>query len=556
MRQEMGTMSAPPDRDIYIINEVTAPPKNDQPIDLRVRSVIQRDNNNNNYRERQTFRERPGKNLILASLLTKTSQPTQIQHNLSPQTYSFPNVEQNARNRGRSLTSRDIYLNVIPAYYGIPQPQFQGENKQSIVEKLNIKRELTDEFSDHKSWNINVCRDQSSTSTSSAIHNINSPSTSFRSVAPGIEIGVRSNYQNDKEIVPKYWKYHSKYSNLPSTSRTVPERVVQNQRNNNFDQYSIIRERLTSNTIIQPPQSSFNNLDTKSSHLYRLLQQRSTEHTTQSLKRKSSYSIDTTQNDTTKNKTLRCLLSAGKRSPTTNANHFQGPSFYQQGQMEYRTIIKTEPPDEDDEIQITYQQPMHARYHQNVNTPSQVIYYPEVARTAPPNVLKGLLVSNCKTAPPTPRLRNILPRPGNMPLATQEPSRPTSVLVVPRAPSTSSPMHLSTLTQSRPSTALPTTRPPSVLPVTRPQSILQASGPTNILSSSGPPSSGSPGSESTSSGSTDSGVFSDSLTDDRRRINRVMSGRHVKTGTGASITTLRLLRQMIIDRKNKTDRKL
>ncbi|CAL1291964.1 unnamed protein product [Larinioides sclopetarius] len=532
MRQEMGTMSAPPDRDIYIINEVIAPPKNDQPIDLRVRSVIQRDsNNNNNYRERQTFRERPGKNLILASLLTKTSQPTQIQQN-SPQTYSFPKVEQNATHRTRSLTSREIYLNVIPAYYGIPQPQFQGETKQSIVEKLNIKRELTDEFSDHKSWNINVCRDQSSASTSSAIHNRNSPSTSFRSVAPGREFGVRSNSQNDKEIIPKYWKYHSKYSTMPSTSRTVPERVVQNQRNNNFDQYSIIRERLTSNTIIQPPQSSFSNLDTKSSHLYRLLQQRSTEHTTQSLKRKLPYSIDTTQNDTTKNKTLRCLLSAGKRSPTPNENHFQGPSFYQQGQMEYHTIkteIKTEPPDEDDEIQIMYQQPMHARYNQNVNMASQVLYYPQVVRSSPSNVLKGLLVSNCKTAPPTPRLRNILPRPGNMPLTAQDTSRPTSVLVVPRAPSTSSPMPLSTLTQSRPSTALPTTRPQSVLPVTRPQSILQASGPTNILSSSGPPSSGSPGSESTSSGSTDSGVFSDNLTDDRRRTNRIMSGRHVKT---------------------------
>ncbi|KFM65862.1 hypothetical protein X975_14779, partial [Stegodyphus mimosarum] len=68
-----------------------------------------------------------------------------------------------------------------------------------------------------------------------------------------------------------------------------------------------------------------------------------------------------------------------------------------------------------------------------------------------------------------------------------------------------------------------------------------------VLPASGPPSSGSPGSESTSSGSTDSGVFSDTIPDERRRITRVLSGRHVKSGTGASLSTLRLLRQMIIE---------
>ncbi|XP_055929966.1 uncharacterized protein LOC129960514 isoform X2 [Argiope bruennichi] len=530
MKLEMGTMSTPSDRDIYIINEVIASPKNDQPIDLRVRSVIQRNNNCNNYNERQAFRERPRENLILASLLTKTpSHPTQIQQNSSLQPYTFPKLEQNARNCSRSLTSRDMYLNIIPAYYGIPQPQFEGDTKQSIVEKLNINRELTDEFSDHKSWNINACRDQSSANISSSIRSINVPSTSFRSVAPDIGMGIWSNFHNGKNILPKYWKYHTKYSNQPSTSRTVPERVVQNQRNSNPDQYSIIRERLTSNPIIQPPQSSFNNSGQTSSRLYRLLQKRPTEHT-QSLKRKLSYSVDTTQNDTTNHKTLRGLLSTGKKSPPTNENHFQNRSFYQQGQMEYhiKTEIKTEPPDEDDEIQVTYQQPTHARYHQKVNVPSQVMYYPNVIRTTPSNVLKGLLVSNCKTTPPAPKLRNILPRPGNIPLSAQDPSRPTSVLVVPRAPSASSSLPLSTLIQSRPSTALPT-RSSSILPVTRPRSILQTSASTNILSSSGPPSSGSPGSESTSSGSTDSGVFSDNLTDDRRRLNRVMSGRHVKT---------------------------
>ncbi|KAG8180333.1 hypothetical protein JTE90_016367 [Oedothorax gibbosus] len=77
-----------------------------------------------------------------------------------------------------------------------------------------------------------------------------------------------------------------------------------------------------------------------------------------------------------------------------------------------------------------------------------------------------------------------------------------------------------------------------------------------LPTSSGPPSSGSPGSESTSSGSTDSGVFSDNVVDDRRRVARVLSGRHVKSGTGASISTLRLLRQMILQRKNKHDRNL
>ncbi|XP_035222002.1 uncharacterized protein LOC118194900 [Stegodyphus dumicola] len=78
-----------------------------------------------------------------------------------------------------------------------------------------------------------------------------------------------------------------------------------------------------------------------------------------------------------------------------------------------------------------------------------------------------------------------------------------------------------------------------------------------VLPTSGPPSSGSPGSESTSSGSTDSGVFSDTIPDERRRITRVLSGRHVKSGTGASLSTLRLLRQMIIERRRrKNDRKL
>ncbi|GFT56370.1 uncharacterized protein NPIL_573281 [Nephila pilipes] len=549
MRQEMRTMSVPSDRDIYIINEVISTPKNDQPVDLRVRSAIQRENANTN--REQDINDKSGKNLILASLLTSRSPPSsRIKYSASPHVY-FPKVEQNVNNGKGPLPLNSVYLHEAPKYHEIPQSHFQ-DNKRSILDKLNIKRGFTEKLGRYKSWNVPTSHEQNirnSSINSNIYDNLNGPSSSFRNIPKDIEIKLEPESSIDKEFVPNYRKFYSRCSNQSPTPQTSPEDAVQGSRDKNFDSCSIIRERLTSDTVIQPSQSSWKYPGyCPTGHLYRLLKQGSPENSTQSLKRKLTQPVDTNQNDSSKNKTLRCLLSSGKRLPPSNINNFQVPPLQQEKQKDFRAIkteIKTEPfIDDKDEVQILYQESAHTKYHQAVDMSSHIVYCPQVIRAVPGNVLKGLLVSNNKIT--TQRPSSIVPT-----------ARPTTILAIPRPSTVLAPSRsANVLPASKSHNTLPTSRPLRPLAPAGPPNILPTAGSTNILPASGPPSSGSPGSESTSSGSTDSGVFSDNLTDDRRRVARVLSGRHVKTGTGASITTLRLLRQMILERKNKTDRKL
>ncbi|GFX54024.1 uncharacterized protein TNCV_2336601 [Trichonephila clavipes] len=544
MRQEMKTMSVPPDRDIYIINEVRTAPKHDQPVDLRVRSVIQRENASNNFE--QDISDKSGKNLILASLLTRSPPLSQIKYSVRAHTY-FPKVEQNVHNSNGALPLKGVYLHETPEYHDVPQLHFQ-DNKRSILDKLNIKHGFSEKKLRHKPWNVPISHEQNIRNTSSNYNlydNLNDSSSSFRNIPKDIDIKVEHQSSIDKEFVPNYRKFYSRCSNQSPTPQISAEVAAQESRNKNSDSCSVIRERLTSNTVIQPSQSSWKYPGyCPTGHLYRLLKQGSSENNTNSLKRKLTHPVDITQNDGSKNKTLRCLLSSGKRLPPANINNLQVPSLQQEKQRDFRTIktkIKTEPFfDDKDEVQILYQDPTHTRYRQEVDMPSHIVYCPQVIRTVPGNVLKNLLVSSDKlttqrpsSITPTARSNTILAIP-----------RPATVLGAPRS------------TSVLPPSKSPTSRSLGTLAASGSPNILAAARSTNILPASGPPSSGSPGSESTSSGSTDSGVFSDNLTDDRRRVARVLSGRHVKTGTGASITTLRLLRQMLLDRKNKTDRKL
>ncbi|GFR18708.1 uncharacterized protein TNCT_323481 [Trichonephila clavata] len=547
MRQEMRTMSVPPDRDIYIINEVITAPKHDQPVDLRVRSVIQRENTSNNYE--QDINDKSGKNLILASLLTRSPPSSQIKNNASFNRY-FPKVEQNVHNSKGALPLKGVYLHETPGYHDIPQLHFQ-DNKRSILDKLNIKRGFSEKLGRYKSWNVPISHEQNVrniSSNSNLYDNLNS-SSSFRNIPKDIDIKVEHQSSIDKEFVPNYRKFYSRCSNPSPTPQISAEVAAQESRNKNFDSCSIIRERLTSNTVIQPSQSSWKYPGyCPTSHLYRLLKQGSSENNTNSLKRKLTHPVDITQNDGSKNKTLRCLLSSGKRLPASNINNLQVSSLQQEKQRDFRTIkteIKTEPFfDDKDEVQILYQESTHARYRQEMDMSSHIVYCPQVIRAVPGNVLKSLLVSNNKIT--TQRPSSITPTARSTPILAIP--RPATVLGAPRS--------TSVLPASKSPNTSPTSRSLGTLAASGSPNILPAARSTNILPASGPPSSGSPGSESTSSGSTDSGVFSDNLTDDRRRVARVLSGRHVKTGTGASITTLRLLRQMILDRKNKTDRKL
>ncbi|GFY64060.1 uncharacterized protein TNIN_146781 [Trichonephila inaurata madagascariensis] len=517
MRQEMRTMSVPPDRDIYIINEVITAPKNDQPVDLRVRSVIQRENASNNFE--QDISDKSGKNLILASLLTRALPSSQIKYNVSAHTY-FPKVEHNVHNSNGALPLKGVYLHETPEYHDIPQ-HFQ-DNKRSILDKLNIKRGFSEKILRHKPWNVPISHEQNIRNTSSNYNlydSLNDSSSSFRNIPKDIDIKVEHQYRLKMQL--------------------------KNQEIKILDSCSVIRERLTSNTVIQPSQSSWKYPGyCPTGHLYRLLKQGSSENSTSSLKRKLTHPVDMTQNDGSKNKTLRCLLSSGKRLPPSNINNLQVPSLQQEKPRDFRTIktkIKTEPFfDDKDEVQILYQESTHARYRQEVDMSSHIVYCPQVIRTVPGNVLKSLLVSNNKLT--TQRPSSITPTARSNSILTIP--RPATVLGAPRSSSV------------LPASKSPTSRSLSTHAASGSPNILAAARSTNILPASGPPSSGSPGSESTSSGSTDSGVFSDNLTDDRRRVARVLSGRHVKTGTGASITTLRLLRQMLLDRKNKTDRKL
>ncbi|GIX96767.1 uncharacterized protein CDAR_591821 [Caerostris darwini] len=591
MRQKMENMSAPPDRDVFIINEVIAVPKNDQPVDLRVSSAIQRENINNHHYQQEDI-DRPGKNMILASLLTRASSPsTQIKYSASPHSYSIPKSSQNFNKNPLSL--KKSYLRRIPENYDIPEEQFQ-DSKRTIMDRLKIHYEISNSFSGHKSWNVATSQghnERNSINNSNIFHNNSAPATNIRNIPNDIEIRVDSDFSTSQKNYP-YFKNLFTSSDKYALSHENGENAIQESRNTNSDSCSTIRERLNSNTVIPLKQYSGH---CPTSHLYRLLKQGTTGDSTQSLKRKLLSSVETNPNDASKNKTLKCLLSAGKRLSPMNTNHFQNSLFHPQNQKNYSTIkteIKTEPFfDDENEIEITYQGPRpsaHTRHHQKMDTPSHIVYCPQVIRAAP--VLKGLLVSNYKDTPSTPRPTNILPtsrpsnilavpnqstilatgsqrvmmvsKPSNTMPVSRSPTifpatRPINILPAPRSPSifpTVGPNNISP--SSRPPNILPATVSTNILPASRPSNILPSTGPTNILSASGPPSSGSPGSESSSSGSTDSGVFSDALTDDRRRVTRVLSGRHVKTGTGASITTLRLLRQMIIDRKNKTDRKL
>ncbi|GIY63484.1 uncharacterized protein CEXT_571341 [Caerostris extrusa] len=483
------------------------------------------------------------------------------------------------------------YLRRIPENYDIPEEQFQ-DSKRTIMDRLKIHYEISNSFSGHKSWNVATSQghnERNSINNSNIFHNNSAPATNIRNIPNDIEIRVDSDFSTSQKNYP-YYKNLFTSSDKYALSHENGENAIQESRNTNSDSCSTIRERLNSNTVIPLPQYSGH---CPTSHLYRLLKQGTTGNSTQSLKRKLLSSVETNPNDASKNKTLKCLLSAGKRLSPMNTNHFQNSLFHPQNQKNYSTIkteIKTEPffdDDDENEIEITYQGPRpsaHTRHHQKMDTPSHIVYCPQVIRAAP--VLKGLLVSNYKDTPSTPRPTNILPtsRPSNILavpnqstiLATGSQrvmmvSKPSNTMPVSRSPTIfpatrsinilPAPRSPSIFPTVGPNNISPSSRPPNILPATvstanilpasRPSNILPSTGPTNILSASGPPSSGSPGSESSSSGSTDSGVFSDALTDDRRRVTRVLSGRHVKTGTGASITTLRLLRQMIIDRKTK-----
>lgn len=500
MRQEMKSMTLYSECDGYSDDECGPNSKNDQPVDLRVCSVLERDNTN--FRnEKSKVKEKSENNFILASLLTRNSSSVSSPHsNYNSYTvphskynsYTVPHSKREGSSKYRSpLPLETAYLQKVSGHYDNDETSYH-DSKISITDRLKIKQGFMDKY--HKSWSPSHSPGLNPTSTSSVSIICDNPKDSLGKIAKNFDF--ESKALPEREFVPNYRKFYSRCSNQSPAPTQSSNRTAQEFNPVNLDtSCTIIKERLSSSTTTPNPWTS-------TGHLYRLLQRdRMNPNSIPPIKRKISYPIEPNTDDISrKDKTLRCLLSTSvdekEYSIPANARHSPDQSSYPDKPFDYNLIknrlkLKLDSVSKNDIYPRSihsrsydigkneaYRGPLHPSYRSDYGMRPPYVYCPQPVRAVPGDtVLKSILVSECKIPAP-------------------------------------------------------------------------------ILPTSGPPSSGSPGSESTSSGSTDSGVFSDNVLDDRRRVTRVLSGRHVKSGTGASLSTLRLLRQMIIQRKNRADRKL
>lgn len=485
----MKAMTLYSECDGYSDDEYGQNSKSDQPVDLRVCSVLERDNTN--FRnEKSNNKEKSENNYILASLLTRNSSSSHSKYN----SYTIPHSKREGNSKYRSpLPMEKAYLQKVSEYYDHVESPYH-DSKISITDRLKIKQGFMDKYQNHKSWNRSHSPGLNPTSTSSTSTTCDNPKDSLGKIAKNFDFESKSS--PEREFVPNYRKFYSRCSNQSPAPTQSTNRTAQEFNPVNLDtSCTIIKERLSSSTTTPNPWTS-------TGHLYRLLQRdRMSPNSIPPIKRKISFPIESNSDDVSrKDKTLRCLLSTSvdeKEYPSSaNISHSPDQSSYSEKPFDYNLIknrlkLKLESSSKNDIYPRSihgrcydigkneaYRGPLHPSYRSDYGMRPPYVYCPQPVRAVPGDtVLKSILVSECKIPAP-------------------------------------------------------------------------------ILPTSGPPSSGSPGSESTSSGSTDSGVFSDNVLDDRRRVTRVLSGRHVKSGTGASLSTLRLLRQMIIQRKNRADRKL